>query len=112
MESILDFAKSCVHWAEAKKIVKADPLVGNWACFDAEEMKKKFETGLLYKGAGANLFFFDLKEWAVEGQEVSLCEAKKYAEKHFPTKAAEEYYSFLNANQVLDRLHRVGIHAF
>ena len=97
MASALDVVKVCMDWATAKNIVKADPLVGNWACFDAEEMKEKFESGLLYKGVGANLFWFSLKEWAIDGQEIPLCEAKKYAEKHFATKAAEEYYSYLDA---------------
>ena len=97
MASALDVVKICIDWATGKNIVKADPLVGNWVCFDAEEMKKKFENDLLYKGVGANLFFFNLKAWAMDNQEVSLCEAKKYAEKHFNTKAAEEYYSFLDA---------------
>jgi hypothetical protein len=97
MASALDVVKSCANWAEAKNIVKADPLVGNWVCFDAEDMKKKFEGGYLYKGVGANLFFFDLMEWAIDGQTLPICEAKAYAEKHFATKAAEEYYSFLDA---------------
>ena len=96
MASALDVVKMCVDWAAAKNIVKADPLVGNWVCFDAEDMKKQFEGGYLYKGVGANLFFFDLKEWAIDGQTIPICEAKKYAEKHFATKAAEEYYSFLD----------------
>ena len=96
MASALDVVKICIDWATRRNIVKADPLVGNWACFDAEDMKKKFEGGYLYKGVGANLFFFDLMEWAIDGQTIPICEAKAHAEKHFATKAAEEYYSFLD----------------
>ena len=97
MASALDVVEVCIDWAQAKNILKADPQEGSWVCFDAEEMQKNFAAGHPYTRVAANLFFFDLKEWAVDGQEVSLIEAKKYAERHFPITRVEEYYSFLDA---------------
>ena len=97
MGSALDAVDVCIDWAQAKNILKADPQEGRWICFDAEEMQKNFAAGHAYTSVAANLFFFDLKEWAVDGQEVSLIEACKYAERHFPITRVEEYYSFLDA---------------
>jgi len=77
--------------------LKADPQDGSWVFFDAEEMQKHFAAGHPYTRVAANVFFFDLIEWAVDGQEVSPTEAKKYAETHFPIKRLEEYYGFLDA---------------
>ena len=54
-------------------------------------------TSLYRQRSEKTLRFTDLKEWAVDGQEVSLIEAKKYAERHFPITRVEEYYSFLDA---------------
>ena len=82
MVSALDVVQVCIEWAQAKKILKADPGLGQWSVFSAEDMQKRFaggHTGFL--GAAANLFFFDLKVWAIDGQEVPLIEAQAYADK-------------------------------
>ena len=97
MASALDVVQTCLVWAQAKNMLKADPHEGTWDCFDAEEMQKHFAAGHPYTRVAANLFFFDLIEWAVDGQEASPTEAKKYAETHFPIKRLEEYYGFLDA---------------
>ena len=97
MATAMDVVAICIDWAVAKKIFKADPVEGAWACFSADELQKKFAAGHPYMGVGANLFFLNLKEWAMADQEVSWVEAKAYAQKHFPCDPIVEYYSFLDA---------------
>jgi len=63
MATAMDVVAICIDWSVAKKIHKADPVEGAWACFSADELQKKF-------AAGANLFSFDVKRWVV--QEVAL----------------------------------------
>jgi hypothetical protein len=94
MATAMDVVAICIDWAVAKKIHKADPVEGAWACFSADELQKKFAAGHPYMGVGANLFFLNLKEWAMADQEVSWVEAKAYAQKHFPCDLIVEYYSF------------------
>jgi len=86
----------CTDWASAMKILKADPGEGPWRAFCVTEMEKRFCAGHDYLGAAANLFFFDLKQWTVEGVEVPLIEAQSYALKKFQIEKALRYFAFLD----------------
>jgi len=97
MSSALELVKVCVDWAVAKKIYNADPVEGPWSCFSSDEMQKEFEGGHAYLGVAANIFCFDLKVWAVAGQEVALIEAQDYAGRYFKVEETVQYYSYLDA---------------
>ena len=97
MASALEVVAVCVEWARAKNILKADPVEGPWNCFSAEHMQKKFDAGHAYLGVAGNMFFFDLKVWAMDGVEVALIEAQAYANKYFKVAEALQYYAYLDA---------------
>ena len=91
----LDAVDICIAWAKARKVLRADPVQGSRTIFDIEECKKKFEGGHAYEGVACNIFSFNLKQWAVLNQKVSLVEAKDYAQKNFPTDQLLKYYNHL-----------------
>jgi len=73
----------CMKWAQAKKILKADPVEGSRTIFSMSECKKKFKTKKEYLGIAGYIFWFNLKQWAVMNQKVTVMEAKDYAMKNF-----------------------------
>ena len=62
----MDVVDVCVKWATAKKIFKADPVEGARTAFSLDESKKKLQGQQEYLGVAGNIFWLDLKRWAVE----------------------------------------------
>ena len=97
--SALDVVDTCVRWATAKKIFKADPIEGSRTVFSLDESKKKLPGQREDLGFAGNLFWLDLKKWAVDNQKVTLLEAKDHAQKYFKTSELMKFYSYLDRGE-------------
>lgn len=98
----LDVVDVCVRWATAKKILKADPVEGSRTVFSKEENKNKFMAGHKeHLGIAGNIFWLNLKQWAVTDQKVTLMEAKDYAKKNFKIQELLMFFSYLDKAPVV-----------
>ena len=61
-----------MRWAEAAKILKADPVKGSRTIFKMDDCKETFKMKKDYLGVAGNIFWFNLKRWAVQNQNQGL----------------------------------------
>ena len=92
----MEKVKDALSWSEARKIAKADPLPGSRSLFSVEECTSKLAQGIPYLGVAGNLFWLDLRVWAVANQTIALVEAQAYAKRKFDVLGALKYYAYLD----------------
>ena len=78
----VEVASACADWTHANEILQTDLGEGPWNVFSVPVMENRLLRRAMTITEWRRAFFFYLKQWAMDGQEVSLIESKSYGQKH------------------------------
>ena len=82
-DSVMDDVQVVMQWAKEQKINVAAPGDGARTVFDEAVASERFRQERDYLGVAGNLFWLDLKSFAVKGVYVSKLEATHYGQHTF-----------------------------
>ena len=78
----VEVVSACADWTHANEILQTDLGEGRWNVFSLPVMENRLLRRAMTISEWRRAFFCDLRQWAMDGQEVPLIESKSYGQKH------------------------------
>ena len=78
----VEVVSACADRTHANEILQTDLGEGRWNVFSLPVMQNRLLRRAMTISEWRRAFFCDLRQWAMDGQEVPLIESKSYGQKH------------------------------